>query len=144
MPPIPSGDPITGANDEHCDRFVALGDELGLTRDQMVVICGTLFANHAIATGVQLEQGHQLVEGFWAWRQRRPVNERALVKAETPAPPAWLVVGARVRFKNPAIAQDLYTVVSVGRLKFTIRDQSGDEATIPMLVAGQFILVEDA
>lgn len=62
-----------------CDRFVQLGNELGLTRKEMATVCGTLFLNHAVVTGVPEGRSHLLVQTFYNWRQKDPPKDRCLV-----------------------------------------------------------------
>lgn len=108
--PLPDHDPITGATDKHCDKFIDLANELGLTRAQVAIVCGTIWANHAIATGVTRARGHLLVDNFWAWREAQPVSDHVLVKLQPECEHDWQT------FTGPHIDGEAKVCVKCGRL----------------------------
>lgn len=61
------------------DRFVVLGTELGLSREEMASVCGALAANHMIATGVSEERAPRVMVAMYRWRRGRGVNAKLLV-----------------------------------------------------------------
>jgi len=62
------------------DEFVRLGNQLGLTRIEMATVCGALFANHAVASGVEIERAHAIVDAFWEMRSVSPSGPHILVR----------------------------------------------------------------
>ena len=66
--------------EDAADRFIKLANRLKLSREEMTTVCGTLYSNHAVVTGVSRERAHKLVDVFWDWRGAEPPSPKVLVK----------------------------------------------------------------